>query len=309
VPYFGHYMPSVLAAADIGSNTAHLLVARIDGCGLTRLVNQSDWLSLGEVVGREGGIPEPLVLRLVETLTRFKDVATASGAERWYAFATEAVRRAANRDEVLSRVASSTGLQVDLVTPCEESLLGLRGAMMDSNGEAPFTLIEAGGGSVQVARCDGFEILEEVSMPLGTGALTAKFELTSPPIDAALEDMKEAVHSAVRRLRSFGASQRVVGTGGVARGIWRALHPDGDRMIHAKELDFLGWDVARLGVDRIVKRYGVKLRRAATLLPGSIVYSEILATLGHEALQVSEFGVREGAVLHMSQGRIPGVVL
>ena len=52
-------MNQTYAAADIGSNTVHLLVARLDEKGrLHRIENDSVWLSLGEIVSRLGEIPE-----------------------------------------------------------------------------------------------------------------------------------------------------------------------------------------------------------------------------------------------------------
>jgi len=89
-------MGRVLATADIGSNTAHLLVADVTGDRMKRLANLSEWLSLGEVVSRLGRIPKPLEDQLVTSLAGFKRAATQLKAERLYVFATEAMRQAEN---------------------------------------------------------------------------------------------------------------------------------------------------------------------------------------------------------------------
>jgi exopolyphosphatase/pppGpp-phosphohydrolase len=49
-------MAQILATADIGSNTIHLLVAMASKKRFRRLVNDSEWLSLGEMVQRRGEI-------------------------------------------------------------------------------------------------------------------------------------------------------------------------------------------------------------------------------------------------------------
>jgi exopolyphosphatase/guanosine-5'-triphosphate,3'-diphosphate pyrophosphatase len=95
----------------------------------------------------------------------------------------------------------------------------------------------------------------------------------------------------------------VVASGGVIRGLWRAVHPDGEKKVFREELEFLRWTTARMPVDRIGSRFGVKQRRAQTLLPGSLVYLALMEKFGVSEITVSEFGVREGAILEMAKGR------
>jgi exopolyphosphatase/guanosine-5'-triphosphate,3'-diphosphate pyrophosphatase len=119
--------------------------------------------------------------------------------------------------------------------------------------------------------------------------------------------MKAAENYAKNQLRrcSIKSEKRIaVVSGGVARGLWRALHPDGEKILSRFEIDFLKQSTSRLPIDRIVSRFNVKQRRAGTLLPGSIVYSEIMEYFGIDSLVISEFGVREGAILEMFSGGI-----
>jgi exopolyphosphatase/guanosine-5'-triphosphate,3'-diphosphate pyrophosphatase len=292
-------MPRVLAAADIGSNTVHLLVASFDGNRLSRIRNESDWLSLGEVVSREGLVPDAHRQRLITTLASFKASAQAAKAERFYVFATEAMRQAANHDEVLVEIQSRLGLAVDIIPARREAELSRLGVMIDSKGQTPMLLIEVGGGSAQVARCEGDGITEEASLPLGTGRLIARASLEYPCRPHQLRLLEAEIDEHVERCRDFGEVLRIVSCGGVARGLWRALHPDGDRTVHAEELDYLAWSAARLPVETISVRFGVKLKRAATLAPGALVYRRLLDAFGHQTMTVSEYGVREGAILEM----------
>jgi len=57
----------VFAAADIGSNTAHLLVAATDGSLVMRIDNYNEWIPLGEVVTRVGSIPKEVTQDLVDS--------------------------------------------------------------------------------------------------------------------------------------------------------------------------------------------------------------------------------------------------
>src|SRR5579871_1212230 len=144
-------MSRVFAAADIGSNTVHLLIAETDGKSVTRLDNESIWVSLGETVTREGLVPPDLEANLIGSLRNFKRLAKARKAEYVYVFATEAMRLAKNHEDVIAKVLEDTGLVVDLISPRREAELGLLGTMLDSPHNVDLAL-EVGGGSAQISR-------------------------------------------------------------------------------------------------------------------------------------------------------------
>jgi exopolyphosphatase/guanosine-5'-triphosphate,3'-diphosphate pyrophosphatase len=296
-------MGRVLATVDIGSNTAHLLVADTESGCVRKIRDATNWLSLGEVVGRLRSIPDPLQVTLIRTLTDYKLLAEEQGAESIYVFATEALRSAGNSADVLSRVEKETGFRVELISGRREAELGLRGTLLDS-GAASFLLVEVGGGSAQVAQCTRKRIKEEASLPLGTGMLIAKMGLTSPCDYAHLKRTQRFVQEALDQADLLDDMGPIVASGGVARGLWRALHPDGDRVLNVEELNYLIWATQRLSGEEICQRFQVKPKRALTLLPGAIVYRQILERTGQEEVTISRFGVREGALLEMSEGRI-----
>lgn len=293
-------MPRVLAAADIGSNTAHLLVAEVQGDRFKRLANVSEWLSLGEVVSREGHLPSGVVDQLVATVTSFQRVAQEKGSEDLYFFATEAMRSAANHREVLKTIRQRTGVEIDIVSPQREAELTLRGVRADCAGESPFLVVEMGGGSMQVALCTASGLVKDTSLPIGTGVLIARAGLEQPATLAGGEALQSIVAQAVDSLGARWSTRRLVVAGGVARGIWRALHADGDRTLHLREFDHLAWSSARLTLPHVVARFRVKPKRAQTLYPGSVAYAAVLRWAGHDSVRVSEYGVREGAVLELA---------
>ena len=88
------FMARILGAADIGSNTVHLLVAATDGELVTRLDNLSEWVGLGEVVARSGFISNERIDHLLQALKECRRVAQSRKAESLYVFATEAMRAA-----------------------------------------------------------------------------------------------------------------------------------------------------------------------------------------------------------------------
>ncbi len=297
------------AAADIGSNTAHILIADIDNGHVRRIANVSEWLSLGQVVAKKGVIPPEMEDSLSTILQGYKKLAKQKGAERIYVFATEAVRKAKGHDEAIARISEQAGLDIDIITPEREAELALKGAMIDMPTTKPSHFVEVGGGSAQIAYWERGKITEERSLPIGTGVLAARHSLTHPPEKTAARAIAAEVKKHIDTLGDFPSSTRLVASGGVARGIWRALHPDGDPNIALPELEYIEWASARLNVGQIERRFRVKEKRAATIFTGAIVYKTLMERLQHTSMRVSIFGVREGAVLMMKSGEISGAEL
>jgi exopolyphosphatase/guanosine-5'-triphosphate,3'-diphosphate pyrophosphatase len=294
----------VLAAVDIGSNTVHLLIAQADSEGLQKISESSEWLGLGEIVGRTGEIGLSTLDLVVRTLREFKRQAKVENAGGWYVFGTEALRKASNSKSVLKRLRAEIGVSVDLITSDREAELGLRGASIDSGGARTSIFVEVGGGSAQIAEVRGERIISDKSLPIGTGALSAKIDYSCPCDSARVAELRAFVEGQLHAIGSNFRPERLVVSGGVGRGLWRALHPDGDRWLRAEELDYLVWSTQRLTPEEIIARFRVKPKRAATLLPGSIIFQTIMNLYKVDSMLVSRFGVREGAILEMNEGKV-----
>ncbi len=297
-------MGQILAAADIGSNTVHLLVAEVIRGRVVRITNESEWIALGETVATFGEIPTDKALALVKVLQNFQKRCRDLGAPRIFLFGTEAMRQAKNHDHIVQQIVDATGWAVDIIGSQKESELSVVGSKLDC--PASDIMLEMGGGSLQVAWTRDFEIVQSKSVALGSGRIAAESGLTQPPSQSAIERAKELIAHEVQTIERVPVSRpRTVACGGVARGIWRALHPDGERTITREEIEFLTWATARLESAVIERRFMVKTKRANTLLPGSLVYGAVMDHLGISEIFVSEYGVREGAILEMSQGGLP----
>ena len=299
-------MNRVFAAADIGSNTAHLLVAATDGDLVMRLDNYNEWIGLGEIVARRGEVPRESVEQLAQTLGEFRRVAAAREAGGLYVFATEAIRKARNAEAALKRIHDESGVRVEIIPPKREAELSLRGVGLDTRNLGADLMFEVGGGSAQVGRIGKRGFDEEQSLPLGTGRVIAESSLAYPTPKLARQAAQTYIDRTLDRLTIKPKGKLAVASGGVARGLWRVLHPDGEKTVVREELDFLIWATSRLPIDRMVSRFSVKSKRASTLLPGAMVYRALMERFGLDSFVVSEFGIREGAILEMADGRAEG---
>lgn len=268
-----------------------------------RIDNCNEWIPLGEVVARLGEVPRERVDELVEAIREFRRIAESESAAELYVFATEAMRAAKNHREVVKRIADETGVLVELITPRREAELGYRGVRLDTRDLTPNLMLEVGGGSAQVARVANDVVEEDVSLPIGTGKLIAESGLTNPCPPAVIEKADRLIQKALDECTVRVANPAAVVSGGVVRGLWRALHPDGEKRLSIEEMEYMVFAASRLSVTRLQTRFNVKAKRAGTLLPGALVYRALMRKFGLTQVAVSEFGVREGAILEMAAGR------
>jgi len=115
------------------------------------------------------------VQKVAETLARFREICDNYGVHKDHisVFATEAMRTAKNRDEMLKAIKDASGLVVDILSPEMESMFGAMGArsgFVDVNG----LFMDLGGGSVQMTYLtSGMAVRAAKSIPYGAAKLTA----------------------------------------------------------------------------------------------------------------------------------------
>ncbi len=152
------------AAIDIGSNSIRLAMS--DGSVRSEITQ----LALG--IERTGKLDPDGIRKTLAVLSEYAK-ATAS-AESVIAFATEAVRRAADGDEFCASVKATTGLSVTVLSPAQEAYLALNGAVKP---QGAVTVCDLGGGSMElISSADGITPNYVKSLPLGVVVLKNKFK-------------------------------------------------------------------------------------------------------------------------------------
>ena len=147
-----------IAILDIGSNSVRLMLWA-DGKSLYKKVNTT---RLGEGLANTGMLSPAAIERTALAVKAFAEEGSAAGASV-YAFATAAVRSAANGSAFVERVKELCALTVDVVPGSCEALLGLNGALGTSDGG----IIDIGGASCEVCLRERGEIAYSVSLDVG----------------------------------------------------------------------------------------------------------------------------------------------
>lgn len=183
----------MLSVIDLGTNTFHLLLAEVHGAHEIREIQK---LQIPVKLG-EGGINSQIITdaafrRGIQALKEFKRILDERKVEKVFAFATSAIRSAANGNEFVEAVLRETGIEIKTITGDEEAELIFNGARHTITlTEEKIMVMDIGGGSVEfiIANKDG--IFWKHSFPIGAARLLEKFHTTDPISKEEQEMLKE----------------------------------------------------------------------------------------------------------------------
>ena len=312
------------AVLDLGSNSFHLLVADVDGSIVHPVRRQREMLHLGRAVARHGSVPVDLGVRAVATVERLADLALRSGAEELVAVGTEALRHPGG-DDLVRRLAEAAGTSLALLDGDEEARLAYLGARasVDVNAE-PTLVLDLGGGSLELAVGTGERTLWATSLPLGASRLSTMLDpdpsnsTGAAPSSEGLAHLRAHVATlvgpAAAVVRSHGPASAIA-VGGTIRALARLLAEREGRWLPAtvnqalldpQALASAATDLCAVDTPTRARMPGVKSRRADHLHVAAVVLEEVTAQLGGAPLRASDWGLREGVLLHrFGQVRVP----
>ena len=276
------------AVIDIGSNSVRLMLWA-DGPLYKRVVTTR----LAEGLSASGVLSDEACSRTVAAIGGLCREGREAGA-RIAAFATAAVRSAANGRAFCDRVKRECGVEVDVVSGEEEALLGLCGALGDSDGG----IIDIGGASTEVCIRRGGNIAFSVSLPVGVVRLLERCGQDKEKlIGAALE--------AVRPLAAARGKDRLYAIGGTAStlaSIRLGLSEyDAGKLaglsLSAQYLGEIGERLLGLTVEQRKCIPGMDVRRADVIAGGAVLLYEAVCALGADEVRFSDGDNLEGYLL------------
>ncbi|WP_067969054.1 Ppx/GppA phosphatase family protein [Mycolicibacter icosiumassiliensis] len=311
-----------LGVLDVGSNTVHLLVVDAHRGGHpTPMSSTKATLRLAEATDSSGKITRRGADKLVSTVGEFATIAASSGCAELVAFATSAVRDASNSEEVLARVRSEAGVELQVLAGEDESrltFLAVRRWFGWSAGR--INNLDIGGGSLEMSSGVDEEPDVALSLPLGAGRLTREWLTEDPPgrrrvamlrdwLDTELAGAAAAVLDAgppdlaVASSKTFRSLARLTGAAPSAAG------PRVRRTLTATGLRQLISFISRMTTADRAELEGVSAERAPQIVAGALVAEASMRALSIETVEICPWALREGLILRRLDSEADGVTL
>jgi exopolyphosphatase/guanosine-5'-triphosphate,3'-diphosphate pyrophosphatase len=295
-----------LAVVDLGSNSFRLVVFTAGAGWWKRTDEIYEPVRIGEGLMASGELGDEPMRRALATLDVFAHFCRASGLGEGEvdAVATSAIRDAHNAEGFLERARSCLGLPIRVLGREQEARYGYLAAV-NSTTLADGSVLDLGGGSLQLVRVAERLIADSGSWRLGTVRMSERFLPPNGPAKRRqLEELRDHVAAELTQAQWLTATAggRLIGTGGTVRNLAAAaqraagLPSNGVQgmVVEREALDELVARLAALPASERATVPGIKPARADLILAGAVVVQGVLMAGGFEAMETTEAGLREG---------------
>jgi len=299
-----------LGVLDVGSNTVHFLVvdAHQGGRPLPVFSHKAE-LHLSDHLDDGNRLSASVTRQLRAFVHEALQIAEDKGVEELLAFATSAVRDAANGDEVLASVRAEAGVEIRVLPGPEEARLTFLAARRWfgwSSGRV--LMVDIGGGSLEIAAGIDEEPDVAISLPLGAARLTRDWLTGDPPAPEEVRRLRRHVRAAIARraeeVTRTGPPDRAVATSKTFRQLARiagaapsAEGPYVRRAVSHTDVTDLAKRLASMSLEQRTSLPGVSLVRAQQLAAGALVADAAMDLFGLPELEICPWALREGVLL------------
>jgi exopolyphosphatase/guanosine-5'-triphosphate,3'-diphosphate pyrophosphatase len=298
-----------VAAIDIGTNTALLLVADGSaGVALHAVVERATITRLGEGVDRSRSLSSAAVARTRQCLERYARQVRELGAARVAVVGTSAMRDAQGGQVMRECVRSLFGVEVRVLSGEEEARLAFRGAMggLAIDARKDCAVFDIGGGSTEVVIGHVEEGVPRIgfaaSYNLGSVRLSERHVTHDPPTETERVAVTQAARDAFMNVPPLPDSSPPVGIAGtmttLAAVALRLENYDGARvhghMLPIAELRGVVHRLAALNLEKRKQVPGMEPKRADVIVAGGLLALALLDHWAARAVRVSDRGVRWG---------------
>jgi exopolyphosphatase/guanosine-5'-triphosphate,3'-diphosphate pyrophosphatase len=300
---------TIVAAVDLGSNSFHLLIARIEGSGFQIIDKLREPVRLAAGLDADGAIDQAARERALECLARFGQRLRGLPSEQVRAVGTNTWRDAVNADKVIPDAENALGHPIEIISGVEEARLIYAGVVHGLTGEQSRRLVaDIGGGSTEIIAGHLAQPRLMESLPLGCVTLSEHF---FPDGQMGEKAWRAALLHAEREVEPYADLfmsqqwQHAIGASGTVRAIQKVLEAQG----------WSGFSITREGLKRLcetlrtsksakrLKLKGLSARRRDVLPGGTVILAALFEVLGIDSMDVSDAALREGLLLDFAERR------
>ena len=302
-------MPT-FAAVDIGSNSVRLKIAKAVRGRLETLHDDREVTRLGESVFANGSLDPQAMSQTLQVLRRFHRAAQTYAADRVRVVATSALRDARNSRAFLDWVRSATGWRTDIISGLEEGRLIHLGILASTRiAGSRALLIDLGGGSCELTLSILGHIDDMVSLPIGAVRLTQTFLHHDPPKRNELEQMRGFIQREVSRAQkritaakvqiSIATSGTPAALSGLYAAKWRGYNENKPHTVPKAAVASLLKILSRRNLAQRRVLPGIGPRRAEIIIPGAMVFAELMQLCNLRSFRYLPLGLRDGLLAQM----------
>ena len=281
----------ILAAIDIGSNAARLLISETADCAdgstdFTKLQLLRVPLRLGMDVFSQGFIGPERLDMLTETMKAYRHLMNIYQVSHYRACATSAMRDAANGPEIIDSILQKTGIRIEIINGQQEASLIFETHIAERLApDRNYLYIDVGGGSTEVTLFAQNKTIFKESFNIGTIRL-----LNGQVTDAQWERMKVFVKNQIAPYIPLEA----IGSGGNINKIFSMSKRKEGRPLSLEVLRTYYNELNAMSVAERMHQYGFRPDRADVIVPALQIFINLMRWTDAKDIYVPKVGLADG---------------
>lgn len=299
--------PQEFAAIDLGSNSFHMVIARVVDGALQVLSRLKQRVHLADAIGADNRLSEDGIRRGLACLSLFAERLQGFDAASVSIVGTHTLRVVSNAEEFLQRAAEVIPYPIEIIAGNEEARLIFMGVEHTQPEKGRKLVIDIGGGSTELVIGEDFEPQLVESRRMGCVSFG---QLYFPGGEISAANFKRARLAAAQKLESLSWQFRLhgwkyaLGASGTIKAACEVLSALGDKekCITPEGLDRLYDEVMRVDNFDDLDLPGLSEDRKSVFVPGLAILRGVFDALGIRELLFSDGALREG-VLYEMEGR------
>ncbi|PKF50584.1 exopolyphosphatase [Enterovibrio nigricans] len=296
--------PREIAAIDLGSNSFHMVVARVVGQSLQIISRHKQRVRLASGLDDQRNLNNASINRGIECLGMFAERLQGFSEENVRVAATFTLREAKNSHIFLQRAQNVFPYPIEVIPGVEEARLIYLGVSHTQPGEGRKLVIDIGGGSTELVIGKKFTASLTNSKRMGCVSYNERFfkdgQISIKRFASAQIAAELKLESIVRQYQRFGWEE-VVGSSGTIKAIREVLVANGhdDGIITRKRLDNLIGTVLTFKSVDTLELPGLSEDRRPVFTAGLAILSGVFQAFNIEKMVYSDGALREGLLYEM----------
>lgn len=285
-----------LAAIDIGSNAARLLITEVSvrdngapeflKLNLVRVP-----LRLGFDVFETGFISKDKITMILHTMTAYKHLINAYGVKSIIACATSAMRDASNAKDIIRKVKLETGIEIEVISgDYEASLIYENHIAENLSKEDSYLYIDVGGGSTELTFFSDGKLFYKKSFNIGTIRI-----LKDMVTDQTWDTMKDEIKNVTRSLRHITA----IGSGGNINKVFSLSKRKEGKPLSIETLRDYHKELSNFSLTERMSVYKLREDRADVIVPALLIYINVMRWADCTEIYVPKIGLADGLINHL----------
>jgi exopolyphosphatase / guanosine-5'-triphosphate,3'-diphosphate pyrophosphatase len=300
-----------LAAIDIGSNAARLLITDVipgpqDIPEFIKVALIRVPLRLGFDVFDKGQITAVKSEKLIKTIKSYKLLLDVYEVKHLKACATSAMRDASNATEIIKKVKTETGISIHIISGEEEASFIYENHIAESMTTAEsYLYIDVGGGSTELTFFSDGKLVFKESFNIGTIRL-----LKNQVPEVTWNEMKEFIRSKTKGYHHVTA----IGSGGNINKIFSISKRKEGKPLSLDLLRDYYKEFSTLSLTQRISLYKLREDRADVIVPALLIYINVMRWADAEEIFVPKIGLADGLIhslyeeVNRTINTIPGII-